>query len=63
MIERGRGHIVVYKCKKCEKVCPQHLPITQYLEEYIVPELERYDPRDDIEKIKKLICNSTGILL
>jgi len=55
MIERGRGHASsCIKCKKCEKVCPQHLPITQYLEEYIVPELERYDPRDDIEKDKKV---------
>jgi len=21
------------KCRKCEKICPQHLPITDYLED------------------------------
>ncbi|MCL1828823.1 MAG: aldo/keto reductase [Oscillospiraceae bacterium] len=29
-------------CKNCEEVCPQHLPIVQYLEEYVVPLLENW---------------------
>ena len=30
------------KCMKCENICPQNLPIVQYLEEYVVPLLENW---------------------
>ena len=30
------------KCKKCEKICPQNLPIAQYMDEYVVPLLEEW---------------------
>jgi predicted aldo/keto reductase-like oxidoreductase len=32
-------------CQVCEKVCPQGLPIVEYLAEYIKPELEDYQHR------------------
>ena len=63
MIERAEDMHRRIKCKKCEKVLSSASAYHPIFEEYIVPELERYDPRDDIEKDKKLICNPTGILL
>ncbi len=32
------------ECKKCMKVCPQHLDIPKYLRECVVPGIEKYDP-------------------
>jgi predicted aldo/keto reductase-like oxidoreductase len=32
-------------CKKCERVCPQHLPIAEYMAEYVVPLLENWEHR------------------
>ncbi len=46
-LEKGRGAAsACIKCKKCEKVCPQHLPIVRYLRDYIVGELEAAMPPD-----------------
>ena len=30
-------------CKKCEQICPQHLPIAGYLADYVVPLLENWE--------------------
>ena len=30
-------------CKKCEEVCPQRLPIAEYLADYVVPLLENWE--------------------
>lgn len=50
-IEQGRGPAsACIKCKKCEKVCPQHLEIPRYLEECVVAELESYNPEAQIKK-------------
>lgn len=37
-------------CKKCEKVCPQHLPITDYLKDYVVAEIESRIPNAKLAK-------------
>lgn len=52
-IEKGRGAACeCIGCHKCEKVCPQHLPIVRYLEQYIAGELEDGLPPDIKECIK-----------
>jgi predicted aldo/keto reductase-like oxidoreductase len=54
-IEQGNGPAsVCIKCKKCEKVCPQHLPIIQYLEEFVVGEIESYNPEAHIQQDKQI---------
>jgi predicted aldo/keto reductase-like oxidoreductase len=51
LIERGRGPASdCIQCKKCEKVCPQHLDIPKYLEEYVVAEIESYSPEANITR-------------
>ena len=50
-MEKGYGlRSSCLKCKKCEKVCPQHLPVSEYLEKYVVPEIEKYDPNALIQE-------------
>lgn len=54
-IEQGHGPAsACIKCKKCEKVCPQHLPIIKYLQDYVVDEIESYNPEAKIQKDKKV---------
>ncbi len=53
-VEQGRGAAsTCIKCKKCEKVCPQRLPIMKNLDEMIVAELESYNPEANIQAMKK----------
>lgn len=50
-INQGRGAAsACIDCKKCEKVCPQHLTIRKYLKDNIVAEIESYDPSEHINK-------------
>ncbi|MDR0852270.1 MAG: 4Fe-4S dicluster domain-containing protein, partial [Clostridiales Family XIII bacterium] len=45
-IKGGRGAAgSCLDCHLCEKVCPQNLPIAQYLKDYIKKELEDYEHR------------------
>lgn len=54
-IEQGHGPASACKnCKKCEKVCPQKLPISQYLHDYVEAEIESYNPEANIQKAKKV---------
>lgn len=53
-LEKGRGAACeCIRCGKCEKVCPQSLPIMKYLEEYIAGELEETLPPDVKDEVKK----------
>ncbi len=53
LIEQGHGPAsACVGCKKCEKVCPQSLPITDYLRDMVVEEIEKYDPMAKIEAMK-----------
>lgn len=49
MKERRAGADKCIKCGKCEKVCPQHLPIMQLLEEKIAGELWSKNPDSMLE--------------
>lgn len=53
LIEQGHGPAsACIECRKCEKICPQSLPITRYLREMVVEEIEHYDPLKQIESMK-----------
>lgn len=50
-LERGIGPASsCIGCKKCEKVCPQHLHIIDLLKEKVVTEIENYNPEEHIKK-------------
>lgn len=52
-LEKGRGAACeCIRCGKCEKVCPQHLPIMTYLQQYIAGELEEGLPPDVKQAVK-----------
>ena len=52
-IEQGNGPAsACIGCKKCEKVCPQHLTIIDYLKKYVVAEIEAYNPEANIAAMK-----------
>jgi predicted aldo/keto reductase-like oxidoreductase len=52
-LEQGKGPAsACIGCKKCEKVCPQHLPIIDYLKKYVVAEIEAYNPEANIAAMK-----------
>jgi predicted aldo/keto reductase-like oxidoreductase len=54
-IEQGNGPASACKqCKKCEKVCPQNLPISEYLHDYVEAEIESYNPEANIQKDKQV---------
>jgi predicted aldo/keto reductase-like oxidoreductase len=54
-LEQGNGPAsACIKCRQCEKVCPQHLPIIDYLRDYVVAEIESFNPEAHIQKDKKV---------
>lgn len=54
-VEQGNGPASACKaCKKCEKVCPQHLSIIDYLKDNVVAEIESYNPEAHIQKDKEV---------
>lgn len=52
LIEQGHGPAsACIECGSCEKQCPQHLSITEYLK-WVVKDIENYNPMEEIEKMK-----------
>ena len=52
LIEQGHGPAsACVECGNCEKQCPQHLPVMEYLK-WVVKDIENYNPMEQIEKMK-----------